>query len=214
MKIIYLELLKDNCSKDPLRKNIQKPLNCGDYVAATDGVAALFVPKLAVNGDFGEPVDSVLNILRPISDLSDNGAEKIPLHNLEKVMKKIPKILEVTVKDCNTCEGFGAVEWEFEGHTKDGDCPVCDGEGGSSSVNPDKQVLDDEYTVFYKSFYFSIEYFDLIIKIASELKENHISMKISDDGLIVFIDEAKFFIMPRNRYGISEGKVIYLEELT
>src|SRR5690606_29369249 len=35
--------------------------------------------------------------------------------------------------ECSLCRGEGLVEWEFDGHYKEDDCPVCDGSGYSST---------------------------------------------------------------------------------
>ena len=47
-----------------------------------------------------------------------------------KTIDELSKVGEDVI--CSDCNGDGEVEWEYEGYTREFECPVCDGSGYSS----------------------------------------------------------------------------------
>jgi len=112
---------------------MQTPFTIGNNVYSTDAHSIIKVPKESV-GMFDDCKKE--GNAKTVVDLFDFKPQKIltvKVQDLKDVIGEIPLIDECRNADaegkCNECEGDGEVEWEYEGYTKDMDCPVCDGEG-------------------------------------------------------------------------------------
>ena len=115
-------------SADNIRPTFNAPFEFKDYVYATDVMVLIRCKK--ENIDFEITNDG--KVPKDIEAI-------IPKENMSKVLcfdrdKFNAFMLEDEYTggedvECDTCNGEGEVEWEFEHYTLEADCPVCDGSG-------------------------------------------------------------------------------------
>lgn len=98
----------------------------------------------------------------------------MPLAEIEKVLSidkstfeqyKVDVYIDEDV-ECDICNGYGEVEWEFQGYTKEDECPACDGSGSKTkikSVKTGKKIFGN-FHVKLNETYFTINIFYKLIQ--------------------------------------------------
>lgn len=118
------------CSTDKNRPAMNSPFIKNSVVYATDAATVIFIDEN----------DCDFKFINEYQDKAPNVEAIIPIPNTSKILNikqsdfdkfKTEDELEYTGEDihCETCQGDGVVEWEFDHYTKDFDCPKCDGTG-------------------------------------------------------------------------------------
>lgn len=118
------------CTSDKLRPAMQKPFVQNGIVYATDAFTVIFIDEKDCDFEF----------INEFNDKAPDVEKIVPIPNMSKILNikqsdfdrfKTEDELEYTGEDvaCETCNGDGEVEWEFEHWEKTFDCPKCDGTG-------------------------------------------------------------------------------------
>lgn len=152
--------------EDKYRPAMHKPFEINGKVYATDAYTLVRTDKANV--------DFVLDN----EHTPPNCEEVIPEVNTSLVLNVTKEMFEPLKTadeyeflgkdiECETCEGWGEVEWEFGHYTRDFDCPVCDGSGWSEKKRGRKTggKTFGEYLVNIKGAYFYVERFYKLIKV-------------------------------------------------
>ncbi len=112
-----------------------------------------------------------------------NQSFKIKVSELKEAFVKIPLIEGYETKgedvECNDCNGHGVVDWEYKNHTKEFDCPVCDGDGKSFIAPRIKNgIFEHErgYFVHILNTRFASKYLKKLINVCEILGETEIEL--------------------------------------
>ena len=111
-----------------LRPIMLKPFEINGKTYATDSIAMIRTDNsnidFVVENGFIKGVDGVFR--------EHNCDYTVDLSGIDFEKYRTEDILEEDgiPETCTTCKGSGEVEWSFEHHTKNFDCPDCDGMGG------------------------------------------------------------------------------------
>ena len=102
--------------------------------------------------------------------------------------------------ECETCEGSGQVEWEFEHYTRDFDCPVCDGSGWSEKKRGRKTggKTFGKCVVNIKGAYFHVDKFYKLIQVREILggEIELISYSKPTSGVLFKVGVCEILLMP------------------
>ena len=147
------------------------PQQSGEYIIATD--AHILIRK---KGTIKEtPLEKLSESNIAYIDTLFNIENKEPNTVLSKDVKEILDPLRKVKKydeessECAECNGLGYVDWEFGIHTKEDDCPVCDGYGevierkefsGYGFKNYDCVTMYDDFHLRADLFYKIIDAFE------------------------------------------------------
>lgn len=113
-------------SDDNSRLYANNPFTKGETTFATDSVSLIYTHRDNLPGLFAtEKYD--LSAERYIRDPNSN--IHVPVADLNPFKTEVEYSTVDKRAECKTCDGTGDVEWEFEGYTKDDDCPECKGKG-------------------------------------------------------------------------------------
>nr|DAJ68897.1 MAG TPA: protein of unknown function (DUF5351) [Caudoviricetes sp.] len=160
------ELFELFCAPDNIALFKQKPYyetQC-KKVFATDGRIAIMMNPSMLSESYEEIKKPV--IYKVFRDSVDG---YFTLEALKKVLASFEMEEEQELKEegreCEECQGFGEVEWEYrdqygEIHFCYRDCPVCDGEGKAEDVFESTGFMmptDDSIVRIGKSFFRGIE---------------------------------------------------------
>lgn len=144
-------------SEDDMRPSLEKPMEQNGYICATDTHIAIRIRKEMLNGTYE-------------CRESPNFARVFPAGKREffithrAIADAIAKcgLDEVMYVDCPECDGTGQVDWYYhddngDTHTREGECPVCGGDG--NAFNGAKR-----YIFFDKEYCFQAHYLIRILK--------------------------------------------------
>ena len=126
-----LHVLRSFAGDDEFRPVFLAPFEYRDYVCASNTYALIRVSKDLAPGDFSTKycvpdIDKIIPPHQPIFIVT--------LDNLRLALIQAGIDYNRSTTDCPHCKGEGIVEWTFtdnddDTHTKDDDCPCCDGSG-------------------------------------------------------------------------------------
>ena len=181
-----------------------------DFAVATDAHQLLYTLKsnidFIIDNEFTPiPIDKFL--IEPSLNKTLN-ISKIDFEIFKTEDELSPKLPDV---DCDTCNGEGEVEWEFESYNRLFDCPVCDGKAIKSKPKRkptgNKQIPEFGY-VKLNDAKFNINLFYNVIK-ASKLVDKEIVLinhESEKSAAYFLIGELTILIMP-----VSEpsGKILF-----
>lgn len=156
----YLKALIINVSEDESRKWSLKPFYFENKAIATDFHTMLILDNALVDGLEYTEKTNVLDVVPLKRNL--NVELDFSKFNFNKVKIEQDKI-------CNECDGSGEVEWEYETHQKQDDCPECHGTG-FEFITPKKDL------VFFEigKSQFSLEVCKKIFDTTKALKETKV----------------------------------------
>jgi len=156
---------------------MQTPFTIGNDVYSTDAHSIIKVPKESV-GMFDDCKEE--RNRKVVLNLFDFAPEKIMTINvqgLKDAIGKIPLVDEVLNENkegkCKECSGSGEVQWEYEGHYNDFDCPICEGDGTlteSQKNKTGKKVKDENYFIDFNCSRIRTYMIEELINIAWLLK--------------------------------------------
>tara|TARA_R110000744_G_scaffold379905_1_gene499138 strand:- start:1133 stop:1813 length:681 start_codon:yes stop_codon:yes gene_type:complete len=207
LKKAYKEALEMLCSKEDPREFTHAPFLLEDkkQAFATDGFMIAIVNANKVTGSKDFRIEEKLDLTTIISPIR-NKTIVIPLKDIKKDFAAAPQVeLYDTIGndvECETCEGGGEVLWEFEGHEKDDDCPVCSGQGlttiagkvknGKTSVDRTTLVkIGDSH--FYTNLILKL--IDIIEKLGGE-EIKLVSQTQEHAGSLFEVKDMEIVIMP------------------
>ena len=99
--------------------------------------------------------------------------------------------------ECDTCDGEGQVEWEFQNYTEDFDCPVCKGDGIKSKHKTGNKIFRD-VGVKLNNSYINIPLFYKLIQIRDMLEEDiHLIYQENPTNPVLFkVGFCEILLMP------------------
>ena len=168
-------------AEDDEREFLNSPMMDKDYAFATDGNSCVIVDRKLLPGEeFAN--EHHQNTLRNILPEGKELSYVILIKDIVKLSDMIPMVYELDVetciRECGECSGTGEVTWEYSRDEMESKCPVCDGGGDLdeiTKVRTGKKIKDTGYIKVGKS-YFSMIYFDKIIKVAETLGVKFITL--------------------------------------
>jgi len=155
----------------------------------------------------------VTNITNPsLQDRSDKVGGIYPQPNncnvtytiiqLSDVVSKIDLIDEVEMigndVDCLSCDGHGEVTWEFDGHEKEDDCPVCDGSGFSSEEKEritGNKVINNDAAIQVCYIKFRAKQIIRLLEACKTLKSDAVVIWKGTDSALFKIGDCELLIM-------------------
>lgn len=125
-KIMNIETLKTFCASpksDPLRLKLRAPFSIGAWTYATDGRAAVRVPRMADVPEMQEPVVGVESLF---SNFPVDGFQSVDIELPPPLFQDCTACSGKGRKtECEACGGEGELECDF-GHVHE--CEECDGD--------------------------------------------------------------------------------------
>lgn len=136
----YLKLFEMFCGKDPIhtREVFLQPFKQFGHYIATDYHSAIILPCDKTQIDFIEQEKpNVFSILSKTKCLETT----ISVSKLEQAL--VPEMIDEEITTgkyvtCDECGERGLVGWEYKSHTKEFECPECDGSGYSEEPKTHK----------------------------------------------------------------------------
>lgn len=188
--------------KDELRPVFDEPFIVGEYVYATDSRYLIMTDKKLINFDVKnqynkftrEKMESIIPKTTKLKKLD------IDLNYFESLKTADEYENHEKRMNCDECDGFGVVDWEYNNYTREDDCPVCYGTGGrdeSKMVKTGRKTYID-CRVKISDAYFDIHIFDLLLKVMSITNESsYIASKIKpNEGVKFKVGEYYIVLMP------------------
>lgn len=153
-------------SEDNRREQFKKPFLSDGYIYATDFHTLIRVSEKDCDFTVDLNNNPTLNAGRitPASNVS------IPL-NIDIDFNKYKTEDALIEVDCETCNGEGEVEWEYERWTKEEECPNCDGRGYFDKIDPSAAKTFGKVEVKIDRCFFNMEYIQRLVQIKELLDE-------------------------------------------
>lgn len=201
---------------------MSRPFSIENHIYATDGIAIFRVnKKLFMDTSQYLENDKYVSIIKEKFRDDSSSITYYSSQRLESVIKKIPLVDEYLETDeqgnCDVCDGFGEVEWEFEEHTKMDDCPVCDGYGKieiEKRTPTGHKVMDQNIRIRIKNSNFNNELIEKLLRCCKMLGIETFSLikqtSINEPTLFRLTDDIEIVLMPVLRNGESNDKHIEL----
>lgn len=200
------EILKRFTGNDGIRPWMNEPFTVGEQVYATNAHYVAIIDKSKV--DKYPPCSISIDFQKAIP-INTGKFKTILISELFEAYKVIKWEDGYTVSqesiECETCDGFGEVEWEFEDYEKDFDCPVCDGSGESEqekrTPNGEKWIPQSEYYISVYDRHIECCLFNKIVESVIALGLDRINVKENKDsspskGLTFFFADFEVVVMP------------------
>ena len=165
------QILRENCSEDEMRGWMRNPFVIGDRVYATDAYVLLSINKDATNVS-SDQIENPERILKFIP--KENCNHSFGIKKMSQAIYNIKKEKLWNTKRCDECCGEGEVEWEYKTHTKEFECPRCDGNGEIRSGGYDMVIPIGTYVDIY-GVRFGVRFITRLISIAERKGINTIS---------------------------------------
>lgn len=185
--------------EDKFRPAMHKPFEINGKVYATDAYTLVRTDK--ANIDFVlDNEHTPPNCEGVIPEVNTSLVLSVTKEMLEPL--KTADEYEFAGKDieCETCEGSGQVEWEFEHYTRDFDCPVCEGSGWSEKKRGRKTggKTFGKCVVNIKGAYFHVDKFYKLIKVRDILggEIEMISYSKPTSGVLFKVGVCEILLMP------------------
>ena len=188
------------------REWMHTPFTIGNNVYSTDAHSIIRVPKETV-GLFDEcKKEGNAKVVLNLFDFTPQKILTINVQDLKDALGEIPLVDECLNVDaegkCKECSGSGEVEWEYEGHYNDFDCPICDGNGTlteSQKHKTGRKVKAEGYYIDFNYNRIRTCMIEELINIAWLLKVDEIELinQIAPNKAIVFqVGIAQIVMMP------------------
>lgn len=195
---------------DELRPNMHAPFEADGIVYATNAFSVIYTEKENCDFDYNENSIPRIKDVLP-SQNNTNQLIELKLSEFEKYLTEIETSTKEESYECNECNGFGMVEWEYKYHHKESDCPVCEGVGViSKSIEiPTGGKAYQDVAIKIKGNYFELKRLIPLIKSADLLKKDiHLMYYPSEPyrALVFKIDFLTIVVMPFSNH--SSFKVI------
>ncbi|WP_412464230.1 hypothetical protein [Flavobacterium mekongense] len=200
-------------SKDKFRPAMQSAFKQNGKVYATDAYTAICVDEKHLDFEIvNEFQDKAPNIEKVYPEENTSRTLNVSIADFEKFMTEDEiKYLGEDIS-CETCDGEGEVEWEFEHWTKDFECPRCHGTGLSHKaleVKTGNKTLGSHKVKIGDAFFDIRKFFKLIRVqqiLGGEIELIHVPEKPTGTHLFK-VGICKIIIMPT---ADSDGEVLNL----
>tara|TARA_R110000824_G_scaffold355441_1_gene542618 strand:- start:228 stop:896 length:669 start_codon:yes stop_codon:yes gene_type:complete len=184
----------------------QKPFTIKNHVYSTNLHTIIKLPKESV-GSFDDCKKEInVKTILELFSFDRKTIFTVNIKDLKNDISKIPLIDEFINSDsegkCLECDGDGQVEWEYGFHSKDMDCPVCDGEGviiDSKRQKTGNKVKADGYVIEFNTAKIRSCMIEELINIADLLKVDKIELineKNKFRGIAFKVGIAEVYMMP------------------
>lgn len=181
----HLEILKTFTGNYPLRTIFDEPFLIENTVYATDARIMAWTSSVNVEKEI-KPYEKPENIINVIPKERNQNFE-IKLNTLKEIFDNAPMIDEVEIiggyVECSECDGDGEVEWEYGYHTKEMECPICDGSGlkeDKEEVKSGNKILNPKKAVKIGKFNFRVDLLKKIYDAALKTKSESIKLVYQD----------------------------------
>lgn len=204
----YKKILELCVSNDDLRAWMQKPFMIEDKIMSTNGHILCIVPYKLI-GEHYYLHTTPNNILSVIPTPSENRLLTITKAELRELMSLCPMVDDYEEvgqdKDCEACDGFGDVDFEFyyegKNYYSNSECPICQGEGLTEKVvrKPNgKKVIDTESIVEIMQSWFRMETISVLNQVCQILDSDALLISQEKDmsANLFQIGEVRLLIMP------------------
>jgi len=131
---------------DKLRPALAVPNLKDGIVYASDGHVLIAIPEdeLSLQYPTNEKYPKAENLLNK-NVACCTKKTKVCISDIAKELVKARIEVDIDFINCKDCDGEGVVEWEYRSksgcnHTREEECPVCQGEGGSDKEHPFARV--------------------------------------------------------------------------
>lgn len=197
------------CGHDSFRPELEFPFEINDKIYATCGHTLIRCDKSYLDFEVTErqgitppnceavmPIPNISTVLNIDKSIFDQ-------YKTEDELKYIGKDI-----DCETCDGHGVVDWEFEHWTKEFDCPKCDGSGYAAEKRSVKtgQKTFGTFRVKLNESYFKIDLFYKLIQVrdalGGEIELIHQSKPTS--GVLFKVGFCEILLMPCPLYHVDD----------
>jgi hypothetical protein len=193
--------------QNDMRVWMNTPFLLGNYVYSTDAHSLIRFRKEDLSEIYKEcSKPNNAEYASKLYNVEFKDILEIKVNDLKKAIDKVPFVEEYENTDlegkCNECEGSGEVEWEYEGHLSDFDCPVCNGEGSlteSKRIKTGRKVKDEGYFIDINFSRLRIAMIEELIKIASILnveKVKVVNQTKPNSGIIFKVGKGELIMMP------------------
>ena len=151
---------------EKFKPNMHAPFEIKGIVYATDAYSLVKAEKSYCDFEIKNP-ERTVNVEGIIPIQSCNDLVTIEHESFDVLKTEDEYTFLGEDVDCETCEGDGTVEWEFEGYSKYFDCPVCDGSGLSSEKQGIKTGLKTfgKASVMLNNSRFAVRLFYKLLKV-------------------------------------------------
>lgn|SRR5574343_234184 len=196
------------------RPQLKQCFEKNGYACATNGY--IFIRAKMENIDFEiKQNDIQLNCEKIFPKITQNKIFNFDLNLLEKYKTEDECKYSYDECKCTECDGTGEVEWMYEGFLKDGDCPVCEGDGydrKKSEITTGNKTFPKMVAKIGESF-FEFMYIHKIM-IASEYLGESIYLKNSIAEFTPAFFTCSFcdFLVANLRHVKDGDKIITLED--
>lgn len=193
------------CGKEEYRPVMHKPFEVDGFVYATDAHVLVRIIKDRYKLKLDNP-HKPLNLSKISFDFVSSEKLKLNKKDFDKLKTK-DELKEVgNIEKCDSCDGFGEVEWEFESYTRDFDCPVCDGEGkiGKSEKIPTGEKTFGDIVIEIDGKYFNPNFIDKIFTVKDLVGGDIIFKKTKDMTGLFQVKDFEIIIMPLMNDGGAE----------
>jgi hypothetical protein len=160
-------------SNDTMRPVLTKPFEFNNKIYATDAHVLIRINKS--DCDFNvEPQPNAPNCESVTPNENMNLLLSVNKTQFEEYKTEDEMVDVGEDIDCDTCDGDGEVEWEFEHYTNYFDCPVCDGSGykeTSTEIKTGNKTYGN-ILIKIKDSYLHISKFSKLLEVQEKLNES------------------------------------------
>ncbi|WP_333661549.1 hypothetical protein [Chishuiella changwenlii] len=185
---------------DQLRPNMHAPFEVEGVVYATNAYSVIYTEKKNCDFDYNQnSIPQIKNVLP--SQTNTNQLIDLKLSEFEEYLTEIETSFKEESIECNECNGYGEVEWDYKHYSKEFECPACDGFG---TVDKSKEVptggkIHQEVVIEIKGHAFLLNRIIPLIKTADLLKKDiYLVYSPSEpyQSLVFKIDFLTIVVMP------------------
>lgn len=182
------------------REIISKPYSVDDYVIATEGQMLLMAPKSRFKNSYDVAPMTTASKLKSVIPEQKLQA-KISVKELYEKIDAIEKDKVYNHADCEPCDGWGQVDWEFyhngKTYREQFDCPICDG-SGEGEIESTEIIYGFHKKCKIGANGFTIQLLEKILKLAIHLELDEMILLTNEQRkpALFLLGDVKIMLMP------------------
>lgn len=187
------QVLKLFIGDDEMRDWMSRPFTIENKVMATNAYNLVMIDKKYVS-KFPDIEISATKVLSIIPGKRNQNITISTKELMELIEEKVEQV--EAFEECAECEGYGEVDWEFNGFTKPDDCPECEGSGDSDVSIGD--VFNPDCTFIIGKYEFRMKQMLLLIKVSNLIGKDIVLVYQEEekDKSIFRIGDFEILVMP------------------
>jgi len=205
---VYEKILKSFCANDSkAREWMREPFSINERTYATDSYLMVSVESYLTGKEFiGNCEDSKKMICESNMCVEPNIIGlMIEVDELNELLKKSTEdesLLKGKKTECLECDGYGTVTWEYNGHDKQDNCPVCEGDGVLSIAKARKEGMtcsEQHLHIDFGDSRYSTFNIKRLIDVANLLQENEIYLihqTTANKAGLFTVGKCRILVMP------------------